>query len=301
MNGTARRSRLPGYLLIVLSSAAYAVEPSVCSLALTSGVSAPEATAFAGAVNALLCVCLALLQGSPLKIDRRAALKLVLFGFIGNGICNICLSYAYTLLPVGCVTVLHFTYPTLVCVTMIAAFKSRVTGAKIGAVLCSLTGLVLIGFGELRGSTLGIALALFSAVAYAVYIVALDRSSVEALPFAAETFYAVLGGVLFSGSYLVLTRSFSGAVHGTALWQLLLCGALLFCGCIGFVGGVNIIGASAASFFSLLEPVGSLIFSAILCGDVLSFRTLLGCGISLCAMLLITLDGRGADNAADGA
>ena len=68
-----------------------------------------------------------------------------------------------------------------------------------------------------------------------------------------------------------------------------LCGGMTCGASFSFATGVKRIGASTASFCSLLEPISSLVFSALLYRETLSPVAFLGCAFSICAILCVSL------------
>jgi len=60
--------------------------------------------------------------------------------------------------------------------------------------------------------------------------------------------------------------------------------------------GISVLGASNASILNILEPLTSLISGALIYGDQLSIPTMIGCGLVILAILLVSLAGKISQN-----
>jgi drug/metabolite transporter (DMT)-like permease len=279
-----------GYLFIIFSSLLYGVEPSIRTLALQSGVTPSGAMDVIMALSLLLCGGVCLVRRVDLRIPFRRILLLVLIGGFGLWGTSFLLASSYTLIPVGYATVIHFLYPTLTCLVLIVFFGKKLTLFNLFAMLFSIAGLFLICDGNPSGSTLGFLLAFSSGCVYVFYILMLKQRSVDALPFWVQMFYITLGCVLFCGVNRLII-GYHEVWTKSGFFTVLFCGLLAFGATLLFAGGVKKIGASAAAFFSLLEPVTSLLVSTKLYHYSLTIVSLIGCTVSLLSILMISLDG----------
>lgn len=123
---------------MLLSSFLYGVEPTVRQLAVSGGGVAPvtsQAVSYAFLLAYTLLYCL--LTRSSLRIGRRDTLFLLGVGALGSGVPAILLVLAYQYMPVGCATVLHFLYPTVVCAASALILHERLSGFHLLAVVLS--------------------------------------------------------------------------------------------------------------------------------------------------------------------
>lgn len=280
-----------GIVLILLSSLLYGVEPSILALALRAGVSATEATAAYGLGLTLFSLILVWARRSPAKIPFRQFIKLLLLGAVGHGCTGILLSSAYRYIPVGCATMLHFMYPTFVCLLTALLFHSRLGARRIAAILLSLSGLACIVMDSLGTSLVGIVLSIASSLTYSFYIIALYKSEVSRLRAETKMLYTSLGAFLFASLVMAFQKP-SGAINLRTGGILAVCGLLMFAAGLFFIVGLPRVGGTSASFLSLLEPITSLVLSSILYRYVLSATTILGCALSVAAILMVCLADR---------
>ena len=282
---------LIGFCLVILSSLLYGAEPSLRAYALKCGATPISIILVNTFLFFLLAAFFCLLRRESLRMPARQALQPLAAG-VANGLTGILLTTSCRYIPVGCASVVHFTYPSIVCVAMALFFKNKLTGLKVIAILLSFAGLVCISGNISGGSVFGIPIALGSALTFAFYVVVLDRCD-TALPLPVRMFYISLGACTTCLVLLLIS-------HEIGQWTLLsflamaLCGGMTCGASFSFAEGVRRIGAPSASFCSLLEPISSLVFSSILYHETLSPISFLGCVLSICAILCVSLSDRHA-------
>ena len=106
----------------------------------------------------------------------------------------LCLFGANNFLAAVSPTTLHFTYPIFVTLFMLFVFKEKtswITLLAIGLAICGVARLSIDG-GEMRLNGLGVIIVLLSAVAYALYIVTVNKSRVHDMPGRKLTFYVFI-------------------------------------------------------------------------------------------------------------
>ena len=111
------------------------------------------------------------------------------------------LFWGYGLMSAGIATTLHFTYPVFVTLTMCLLFREKISlivGIAIAMAIIGVARLSING-GSLELSGFGIFIVLLSAVAYALYIVVVNKSNVKNLSGRKITFYVfIVSSILFS-------------------------------------------------------------------------------------------------------
>jgi drug/metabolite transporter (DMT)-like permease len=278
-------------LFVILSSLLYGIEPSIRANALQAGATPIETMVVSSVMFFLLSWLLCVMKGYSVRIPRTHILQLLLIGGIGMGVTSLLLAMSYLYIPVGCATVIHFMYPTIVCLTMVLLFKERLTVLHLLAIVFSIAGLYLISGNSLSGSRSGILLALCSAFFYVFYIIMLDKGSAQREPLGVRLFYISLSCMLICGIAALFQQS-KYEMEPRSIGILAFCGVLAFAAALLFAAGIERIGATKASFFSLLEPITSMVFSTLLYHYAFAATTLFGCLLSMAAILLISFGDR---------
>ena len=263
---------------MLLSSFLYGVEPTVRQLAVSGGGVAPvtsQAVSYAFLLAYTLLYCL--LTRSSLRIGRRDTLFLLGVGALGSGVPAILLVLAYQYMPVGCATVLHFLYPTVVCAASALILHERLSGFHLLAVVLSIAGLACISLTSFEASATGIVLAVLSALAYAFYLLALGRRPCGGVPLPVRMFYVFVGGAAITLALL----PFFGPV------ELALAGLLSMAAAGMLLAGLRRLSSTTAAFFCLLEPVTSVVLSTVVFRYDFTAVMIAGCALIGASMLCV--------------
>ena len=127
------------------------------------------------------------------RTEMRNLPILILLGAFYTGSAMF-LFWGYNFMAAGIATTLHFTYPIFVTLFMLFVFKEKtswITLLAIGLAICGVARLSIDG-GEMRLNGLGVIIVLLSAVAYALYIVTVNKSRVHDMPGRKLTFYVFI-------------------------------------------------------------------------------------------------------------
>ena len=279
-------------LFVILASVLYGCIPTLQEHVMLSGASPLGLVIVCNSVAALAALLAGLIRKESFRLSRKTALSLLLTGAIGLFFTDYLLNLAYTLLPVGFVTMIHFLYPTIVCLIMVVCFREKLTKGKVGAIVFSVAGLILLSGGDYTGSGKGILVALATSFAYAFYMVANDRLPTGEVPLMARSFYlnliTAVTGLCVNGFTHSVTLP-----HGAGnIAVSILIGCLISTAVILLNAGIRKLGAAKAGFLNMLEPVVSLIVSAIVYRYSVTAAAIVGSILILGSLLLITLEGR---------
>lgn len=283
-----------GFLLMICASVLLGCIPTANQFVMLHGVSSSALVFYTFLLAAIGSAVLIVLTKKSFRVSVRQVLMLFFVGTLGLGGTNFLLNSAYSYISVGLTTMLHFLYPSIVAVVMVIIFRQRLTALKAAAVAVSIAGMLLLSNVSGGGKMAGVVLALCSSCTYAFYIIANDQGSINSLPLIVKLFYTSASACLLFGLFSVRELGLPDSPGAGAV-------LFFFCGCgtlaafFLLTAGIKLIGASAASFLNMLEPVVSMVVSSIVYQTVIEARTVWGCAIILLSVLLIALDGRQAE------
>ena len=298
----------PNVIFIIIASVMFGSAPTVQAFALEDGVSALSLVAICN-FTALPAACLILAyEGrlSALRLTRRGRIQMFLVG-AALFFTDFLLDVSYRLIPVGYVTMIHFFYPSVVCIALAVSFHERLNIRKISAMILSAAGLFLLAGKGFSGNPLGIVTSLTTAIAYSFYVIGSDKLEVGRLPVSVRVFYANLvavGLALFIGGLEGLfvpsgQRALGGLVFPSSMRTLLIA---LGAGGIQLIGffcmnlGITLVGAGQAAFWNMLEPLTSLMLSALVFRYFVSTNAAIGCALILCAVFFAGWESAGGAN-----
>jgi len=204
-------------------------------------------------------------------------------GYVGQAFSYLtALKYASS----GLVALLLYLYPVFVAILSVIWLHEQITRIKTAALGLALVGTALT-VGPEGGQFLGVLLAISAAAIYSVYIMvgAQVMKRVSAVQSSTVIFASAGGmsGVLMMGNGPHLPATGAGwAVIGS----IVLIATVL--PVVAFLAGLERIGPTNAAMLSTLEPVVTVLLAAMLLGETLKPITLLGGGLVLVAVLLLT-------------
>ena len=283
----ARTRDLRAIALVLLSAALFGSLAVLAQLAYAAGVSVLGLLLGRFAVAGAVLWLLVLVLRRPLP-SRRGLLTAVA---LGVGYSSMALSFAASLkhIEADLADLLLFAYPVLVSLGAAALGRERFTPRR-GVALVVATagiGLALTGGGTGVIDPLGVALALASALIYALYVLASSSllGTTDPLVLAASvssgaaiTFFvdAAMHGQLtpgggVTGFGLVVAVALSSSVLGTT----------------AFMAGVRRLGAARASIVSSAEPALTAAFAFAAFGDRFGVVQLAGAGLVLASVPIL--------------
>ncbi|MEA5040137.1 MAG: DMT family transporter [Clostridiaceae bacterium] len=279
-----------GYFYVVLAAVLFGAAPTFQRQALLTGVTPAGLMVMTNGVTVLGAAVFALPRRRDLRVSGRQLLHLALMG-VSMGLTGLLLNYAYNYLAVGFVTMIHFLYPSVVCIAMALFFREKLTPLKAGAAAVSVGGLALLSGGGSAGSFTGVLLAALSSLTYGFYVISNEKGSANTLPTVVKVMYSMFFSLMMNLCVALGTKAvfpFSGPALLPSLLAGVMIGSATFLLCVG----IRHLGASTSAFINMLEPVTSLLVSALVYRYAVSARSGLGCALVLSSVLMTALGSR---------
>lgn len=285
------KNSIKGYALGIIAAASYGTNPLFAIPLYGAGLT-PDSVLFLRYLVALPVVAaMILLRGRGFRVTRRELLTLVVLGLL-VAVSSLTLFMSYNYMDVGIASTILFVYPIMVAVIMAAVYKEKAGWMTIVCIALATVGIGLLmgnpdgGFVSITGTILVVA----SALTYAVYIVAVNKTSLAKVATLTVTFYVLLFGLslflvrlLASGQLLFPTLpdwKLWGCVAGLAIFPT----ALSF-GCTN--GAIQSIGSTPTAILGAFEPVTAVIIGVFAFGEVLTPRIICGLVMIIVAVILV--------------
>lgn len=281
--------QLIGAGLIILSTIAIAIVPSLAKLAYEGGSNTLSVITGRSVFSVAITFLLVTVMRQPLAIARRpllislsmgAGYAVILYGYLG----------AVNYLPVNLVILIYFIHPLLVGLIVMMVGQERLTLISIGALCLAVVGLGFalgFSFGDLNLT--GVALATVSMVVTAIVIVGNSRALREA-PALSIGFYMML-----SAAVVLAVLFFMFGTLGLPTTRLAWAGFLGVAvaatgGTLAFMCGMAYVGAARAAMISNLEPVIGVLFALAVLGERVTL--LQGAGIIMVIVAIFLMEWR---------
>ena len=278
-------NRIIGIALIAVSAASFGTLAIFGRFATANGIDTYTLLFLRFGISAILMGGLLVLRREAFPRGRSLAqlIGMGAIGYVGQSFCYLtAIQYASP----GLVALLLYLYPVFVAVLSSLVLHEKITRLKAAALGIALIGTVLT-INPQGGQLPGILLALSAALIYSVYIIVGTHVMQTVSPLQSST-------VIFTSAGLVYATlmAFNGPhmPSGASGWWIV-AGVVLVATVIPvvtFLAGLQRIGPTNASMLSTLEPVVTVILAAALFNDALKPISLLGGGLILAAVILLT-------------
>jgi drug/metabolite transporter (DMT)-like permease len=276
---------LAGISLVAVSAASFGTLAIFGRYAYAEGMDVLTILFLRFSLSAVVMVALLL---SRRQTVPRGPILMQLLGMGAIGYVGQAFSYftALKYASAGLVALLLYLYPLFVAILSAVLLHTHITRAKRLALALALAGTALT-VGPQGGQILGALLAISAAAIYSVYIIVGSQVMKQVSAIQSSTVIFAAAGAVFgllmaaNGPHLPTTGTGWAVVGSTVLIATVL-------PVVTFLAGLERIGPTNAAMLSTLEPVVTVLLAAWLLGEGLQQITLLGGGLILIAVVLVT-------------
>lgn len=281
-----------GLFMVILSGIVFGIMPSAVTFCYSQGATASLVILFRYFILSLVLLPIVKKQGNLLENYRANRKNLMLLTMCGIST-PILLFTAYTLLPTGITTTIHFMYPIVVALICAIFFHERLSLLKKVCIFLCAGGVFLIAeISQQKLNIDGILIALLSSVTWGCYIVFLNKLKLPGVTSEQVIFYVGVGSLLVITLYGMLTGGFSTTVTGVGWVALTLSNMVIaIFGSIFFAIGARRTDSHSSAIASTLEPITSVVVGVCFLKEPLSIRSVIGSIMILSAVLLLTIFG----------
>ena len=277
--------RLTGILLIVISAAAFGTLAIFGRLIYADGVDTFSMLFLRFGFAALIMTVILFVrrENFPRGKFLAALIGMGAIGYVGQSFTYLsAIKYA----SAGLVALLLYLYPMFVFVLSVVFLHEKLTWFKVVAIVLALIGTALI-VDPKGGQPLGIFFSISAALIYSGYIIVGTNVTKHVSPVQSSTVIFASAGLVYG-----ILMSINGPhFPSTTLAWIHILGIVLIATVIPvatFLAGLERIGPTNSAMLSTLEPVVTVLLAAWLFGEKLAWIVLLGGGLILIAVILLT-------------
>lgn len=297
MNVSISKKSFIGYTAGITTGVTYGLNPLFAMPLLMAGAAVNSILFFRYAIAVALLGLFLIMRHENFRVSFNQAAVLLVLGVLFS-MSSLLLFEAYNYIPSGLATTLVFLYPVFVAVIM-AFLGVRPSWRVCLAIAMSLAGVVVMTHdGESSGgvSIPGILLACGSALAYALFIVFINRSrTISGISNSLLTFYAlVVGGCMFSVRAIASGTPLLGGIEGASAWAALVGLAIMptIVSTATLAVATRDIGATRASVLGVFEPITAILIGTGVFGEPLTPSMLIGILMGVSAVTFMMMSGR---------
>lgn len=278
-------NKLTGFLLVIISAASFGTLAILGRAAYENGLDTYTLLFLRFSLAAIFMAGLLALRGERLP-RGRTLLQLVGMGALGYVGQSFCYLTAIKYASAGLVALLLYLYPSFVALLSVILLKKSLSGMKLAALALATLGAILTADPQ-GGQMPGILLAISAAVIYSIYIIVgagvMERVSAVQSSTVIFASAGIVYGILtaLNGPHFPATPAGWWSVGGVIVLATII-------PVVTFLAGLKRIGPTEASMLSTLEPVVTVLLAAWIYSERLSPLSLLGGGLILAAVLLLT-------------
>ena len=285
-----------GTLCGIVAAVSYGMNPLGALSLYRAGINTNSVLFYRYALAAVLLAALLLVQKTSLRITRREFSVLGLLGVM-FAVSSLTLFMSFHYMDAGIASTLLFVYPVMVAVIMAIFFRERISLVTVLSISLALCGIALLYRGEGGAvlNTAGVVLVMASSLSYALYIVVVNRASLN-MSSVKLTFYVLLFGVAAIVLYslccpdqplqLLSTPSMWGGGGGGG-WAAMLALIPTVVSLVLMTVAVHAIGSTPTAVMGALEPLTAVVIGVTIFGELFTARLAAGIGLILLAVTLI--------------
>ena len=284
-----RKNQIVGCAFAVLQAVLYSTMGIFGKLLYATGMDSQQAVILRFLCTTVLLGAFMLVWRKEPLVSRQKAVYVQAVFYFASAFLYF---FAVERMNAGITTVFFYLYPAMVAAINLAVFHERITIAVAVALVLSIMGLVLISGvigGELVLDPLGIAFALASALAFAIYTVLIQVTGRTEGSF---TVTFTLSWTSLLASCIVFAPSVP-AMFALTPYQLLVgCAIALACTILPvvlYIKAVKYIGGTKTSLLGLSETPSSLLLAFIILGETIAPMEAAGIVLILAGVVAITV------------
>lgn len=288
-------NKVKGYFLGAISAATYGMNPLFTLPLYKDGMDADSVLFFRYLFAIPILAIMLKWRRRSFKIEGRQILPLLIMGILFAA-SSLTLYMSYNYMDAGIASTILFVYPVMVAAIMTIFFKEKLTIQTILCIVMALAGIALLykGGDGASLSLVGTLLVLGSALAYAIYIVGINRVGLQNMATIKVTFYVLLFGwglfavrSMFFGDGILLPNSWYmwGSIISLALFPTAIS---LIC----TTTAIQEIGSTPTAILGVLEPATAIFFGITVFGEVLTPRDCVGLACIIASVCLVVAGGK---------
>lgn len=277
-----------GFILGALSAASYGINP-IAVILYDNGLTVDSVLFYRYFLAVVAIALVMLVERKSFAVRLRELPWLIGAGLLFS-FSSMALFVSYTYIDISIASTLLFVYPAMVTLLMMLFFGERPTATKIIALVLVFLGVVMLNGGSESHATnaFGVAIVMLSALAYAIYMVACQKSILRTIPAMKFSFYSLLFG---SSIYIVRLNFCTDLQPLTTTTDIIcaLCLALLptLISITALARAIHYIGSTSTAILGALEPVTAVLIGIFVFEERPTTMAVIGMLVILSAVTLI--------------
>lgn len=298
MKKSIDRDKVVGYAAGITTGVTYGLNPLFAMPLMQSGASVESILFFRYSFSVIMLGVWLVLTRESFRISFKQSIRLLILGLLFTT-SSLTLFESYKFIPSGLATTIVFLYPVFVAVIMVF-MRVYPTWQVWLSIMLTFVGVMILSKSDSTHiiQTKGIVLAMASALAYAMFIVIINRSmAIRKVSNTKLTFYALMVGMVvfftksvISGGFDSMLRVFE--IRGSVVNLLLLAILPTIVSTATLALSTRKIGATKASVLGVFEPVTAILVGALAFSEEITLNIIIGIILSMAAVVFMIVSGK---------
>lgn len=298
MKKSIDRDKVVGYAAGITTGVTYGLNPLFAMPLMKSGASVESILFFRYSFSVIMLGVWLVLTRESFRISFKQSIRLLILGLLFTT-SSLTLFESYKFIPSGLATTIVFLYPVFVAVIMVF-MRVYPTWQVWLSIMLTFVGVMILSKSDSAHiiQTKGIVLAMASALAYAMFIVIINRSmAIRKVSNTKLTFYALMVGMVvfftksvISGGFDSMLRVFE--IRGSVVNLLLLAILPTIVSTATLALSTRKIGATKASVLGVFEPVTAILVGALAFSEEITLNIIIGIILSMAAVVFMIVSGK---------
>lgn len=301
MNKTLANKKVFGTISGILAAIFYGTNPLGALKLYAEGMNTNSVLFCRFGMAWIIISIILILKKENLKVTKREFGTLTALGLLFI-VSSMTLYFSFKYIAAGVASTLLFTYPIMTAVIMALLFREKVTLKTVAAIVLSLVGVLLLYWSDAGGTlnTLGVVLVLVSALAYAIYIIVVNRCPLEMSSFKINFYvvgYCTIGMAVFAwltGAPLQLPHNATSWFY--SVWLAVVPATLSL---VLMVYASKYVGATSTAILGALEPLTAVLIGIFVFNESFGLRLAIGIVLILSAVIITAYSPKTTSKAPD--
>ena len=279
-----------GYILGAVAAVSYGTNPLFAVPLYEAGMDVSSVLFYRYTFAAIILGLIMWLRGESFKLSQRDTPLMILLG-IFFALSSVLLFESYNYMDVGLASTLLFVEPVFIALILWTFFREKISRWTVISIAICLAGVIFLcnpGEGAHVTAT-GVTLVILSSLAYAVYMVMINKSRIRHLSGSTLTFYSLVFGMIVFVVRTDLFTTVQAVPEGSLPWACILGISIVptIVSLMTVAVSIQCIGSVPVSILGALEPITGVMFGVALFGEILTFRASVGIILIICAVIVL--------------
>ncbi len=280
-----------GFIAAIVAAIGYGLNPLFALPIYAEGMAVDSVLFYRILFASIILAVIMIAKRLSFKVTKAELVPLLSLGGL-FAVTSYTLFESFNYMDAGIACTILFIYPVMVAVIMALFFKERASLLTYGCIALSLVGIAMLydGEGGQTLSTIGVILVLVSALAYALYIIVVNRSRANTINPLKVTFYATVISLAIFAVKLNFLTDLQAIPSTTAVLNLVgLAFVTTVLTMVLIAYAASKIGSTQTSIMGCLEPITALILGIVIFNETITPKIVIGVVLILISVSLIIL------------